>query len=35
MNKLAIATAVAASLAAVAQHAQALVAITFPGIGWF
>jgi hypothetical protein len=34
MNKLAIVTGVAAALVVVAQHAQTLVAITFPGIGW-
>lgn len=34
MNKLAVVMSVAASLVAVAQHAQAVLAITFPGIGW-
>jgi hypothetical protein len=34
MTKLAVVTGVAVSLLAVAQHAQAVLAITFPGIGW-
>ena len=34
MNKLAVVSAVAVSLLALAQHAQGVVGIIFPGMGW-
>lgn len=34
MKKLSVVTALAVSVLALAQHAHALLAITFPGQGW-